>query len=93
MEITVKKYRMTYDGRGYVLEKRSSSKAGEETWVDPGYYGTMENACLALLRRLTSDGLREDRPEIVDMKSLIEAIGQAKADVVRAVEEFHPRVA
>lgn len=49
MEIAVKKYRMTYDGRGYVLEKRSTTKAGEVTWIDPGYYGTMENACVALM--------------------------------------------
>lgn len=76
-------YRINSDSNSWIIEKRhvmseQSKTPGKVTWEPDGYYGDLLTAARALLDKVP-------RERTTDIEKLIQAVQEAREDVVREV--------
>jgi hypothetical protein len=90
MELNVGVYRITHDNAGYTLDRRTerTNKEGQPIFINPAYYSTLQNACVALLGRLIKDGKKADQDDVLTARELIAVVKTATAEIIAAVREL-----
>lgn len=90
MELNVGVYRITHDNAGYTLDRRTErrDKEGQPIFINPAYYSTLQNACVALLGRLIKDGKKADQDDVLMARELIAVVKAATAEIIAAVREL-----
>ena len=92
MELTIGKHKLGMDGPSYQVSRVATHrKTGEQYQTDYLYYSSLDGAARSLLERMVGDGLREDRPEVVDVKSLIAVLDESRAAVMAALNTMMDR--
>ena len=81
-------YRMTSDSCNFILEKRGvkgkdTKTPGAETWSNIGYYGSIENLCVGLLKATT---LGSEATNLSGLRADIQRVSASIVALVASME-------